>query len=155
MVFLNVCTCNSSTGQLLWVNTKYFLVELGILFFISSAPYNKMAVVYYMPSGRYKTLCTFKLNALYKLDFSEDFYDFPLFYEKDVYLMMHIFYSWQIQEFLFEILEVCCTKSSHLTIANISTINSQYISNKVFEAQSSNKLRGDIIKSFLNSNSKY
>ena len=66
-----------------------FFVEIGILFSLTSTPYNDNTFSYYLPQAQkwYTSLWRFASNILYKLDISEDYQDIPLLQVRDVYLM--------------------------------------------------------------------
>ena len=51
IAFLNESACNSSTGELLRANTKFFRVEMGIPFSLTSTKYDEKTDASYMPSG--------------------------------------------------------------------------------------------------------
>ena len=87
ITFLNEATCNSSTGELLQSNAKFFKAEIGILFSLTSGKYNEKTHASCMSSGWYKNLWRSMSNLLFKLKITEDYKDIPLLHKKDKYLM--------------------------------------------------------------------
>ena len=75
IAFLNEAACNSSTSELLRANAEFFCVEIGIIFSLTSTPYN--------PHGWYKSLWRFMSSPLYKLDIIKNYIHLPLLCKKD------------------------------------------------------------------------